>query len=110
MAFTIRAARVGDPKIAFAVDSRAVWEVEHAFAERLEELAARVEFEDRWLGAAGARIRKAAMNHVDAAVGGLFDGRDGGPLHAGRQLSPVARGAVELRQVVARGVIGLSEC
>jgi hypothetical protein len=73
-------------------------------------LVVRFTFQDRWFIAARAQIRKAAMDDVDAPVGRLFDGRDGRAFHAGWELAPVACGAVGLREVVARGVVGLNEC
>src|ERR1700686_3175914 len=73
VADAVAAARIRPPQIAFRVERRAVREDEHAVAERLEELAARIVFEDRRLGPAGAGIRRAAMNDVDRAVGGRFD-------------------------------------
>jgi hypothetical protein len=59
-----------------------VREDEHAVAERLQELAAGIEFEDRRLRTAGAGIRSAAMEDEDGAIGCCLDGGYGRPFPA----------------------------
>jgi hypothetical protein len=98
----VLAARVGDPQVPARIDGRAVREYEHPAAPAREQLPLRVVLENRRLGSAGARVREAAMDHVDRTVGRGLDGGDRRPFHTRRQLAPVARRAVRLRQIVAR--------
>ena len=102
MALAVGALRVGHPQIAVAIDCGSVREDEHALAKRREQLAAGVVFQNRRFGAVFTRVRKAAVNDVDDAVRRRLDRGDRRPFHVGRQLAPVARRAIGLRQIVSR--------
>src|SRR5215469_5728345 len=80
---------IGYPQVALRINRGAVGEDEHVFAPGLEELARSIELENRWLGAVGAGIVVAAMDHVDAAIGGNFDRGDGGPRDTIGRVAPI---------------------
>src|SRR5512134_1424281 len=68
MPFAGRAAGVGHPEVAVAIDGRAVREHEHVLAERREQLSVLVVFEDWRLAAPGARVLEAAGDDVNRSV------------------------------------------
>src|SRR5438105_1189979 len=100
----VAALRIGNPEVALAVEIRSMRPDEQAGAERLEELATAVVFQDRWLAAPGARVLVTSMYDIDAAVGRLLDRSDGGPFRSRRKLAPIPCRAVGLRQVIAGSV------
>jgi len=109
MAFAVRAARVGDPEIAFRVDGRTVREDEHARTQRIEQAGAHVVFQDR---RSGRRRRNSgsAVNDIDVAVRRCLDAGDSRPFDAGRKFRPNPRRAIGLRQVVLRRASVGGEC
>ena len=102
VALAAAAAGVGHPQVAAAIHRAAVREVHQALAEAAQQPPGAVEDQDRRLVAAFAGVVHAAVDDEDLAVGRRLDGGHGRPLHARRQLAPVAGRAVGLRQVVAR--------
>src|SRR5262245_40030800 len=74
----------------------------HPLAPAGEQLPVGVVLQDRSFRSSCAGVRKAAVHDVDRAVWRRFDRRHGGPDNALGQLTPVARRAIGLRQIVPR--------
>src|SRR6185295_13018030 len=76
--------RVRHPQIALSIDRCAMWKHKHSLAPTLDQLSRLIEFENRRLAAAGARVVRTAMDDIHTAIGGTFHRGDCGP-HASRR-------------------------
>jgi len=103
VSFAIPTAGVSHPEVAVAVHRGTVRKDEDVLAEGREQLPVLAVSEDRRFAASGARVLEAALDDVDRAVGRRFNRRHRRPRHPGRQLTPVARGAIRLGQIIANG-------
>ena len=101
VSLAVLAARVGDPEVAVAIDGRAVGEDEHPLSPGRQDLPVGVVLEDRRFAASRAGVLEAAMNDVDRPVGRGLDRGDRRPCHTRRELTPVARRPVRLREIVS---------